>query len=414
MSELQRIVDALGRATRRNVAVHDTRRRLLAYSSHAGPVDDVRATSILTRQGPARSFAWAASFGIEQAQEPVRLPRNPDLGMEPRVVAPIRFEGRLVGYLWLLDPDESLTDHELEQVAGAAQNCALAMHHESLRDELERGRERELLRDLLSAQQPVRAQAAEELVSSRLILPLDEMVALVLRPVHGREPVPPQEQSARTRMQTALNRARATLPVRQALTLVRPDHGVVVMTVRRSDTRPGGIVQHAATTLHTVAGEALADTQWTPMVGVGDAQHGLADTHLSYRHARQAAEVAALAGGFGPVAAWGDLGVYQTLVDLPIEEASQRLHPGLTRLLATREADIWLRTLEVYLDLACDARAAARQLNIQRGSLYHRLERIQELAAVDLRTGSDRLALHLGLKIARLAGLLTPARSAQN
>jgi len=209
-------------------------------------------------------------------------------------------------------------------------------------------------------------------------------------------------------METALNRARDELPTRQALTLVRPDHGVLLMTVRNGGTRSDGPVSRAAATLHRVAAELLAEpTDWTPLVGVGDARSRLTDAELTYRHARQAAEVSAVVRSFGPVTRWDDIGVYQTLVDLPVAAiSSSRLHPGLALLLDSREAETWLRTLEVYLDAACDARSAARTLNIQRGSLYHRLNRIEEIAGVDLRTGSDRLALHLGLKVARLAGLL--------
>jgi DNA-binding PucR family transcriptional regulator len=86
------------------------------------------------------------------------------------------------------------------------------------------------------------------------------------------------------------------------------------------------------------------------------------------------------------------------------------LHPGLTKLFEARDAHVWLQTLECYFDLGCDARGAAKLLFINRGTLYHRLHRIEEIAGVDLSSGRDRLALHLGLKLARLAGLLdTPS-----
>ena len=81
------------------------------------------------------------------------------------------------------------------------------------------------------------------------------------------------------------------------------------------------------------------------------------------------------------------------------------LHPAIGQLAGLADSGPWLRTLEVFLDLAGDARAAASVLHVQRGSLYHRLRRIEELAKVDLRSGSDRLALHLSIKTARLAGL---------
>ena len=123
MSELQRIVDSLARTTRRAVSVHDRSRNLLAFSSHDGVIDEVRKESILTRKGPARGFEWAKSFGIETADGPLRIPANHDIDMEARVCAPVRFGGRLLGFLWLVDPDETLEPELFDMVRTAAGLC---------------------------------------------------------------------------------------------------------------------------------------------------------------------------------------------------------------------------------------------------------------------------------------------------
>ncbi|MBN9622586.1 MAG: helix-turn-helix domain-containing protein, partial [Actinobacteria bacterium] len=68
------------------------------------------------------------------------------------------------------------------------------------------------------------------------------------------------------------------------------------------------------------------------------------------------------------------------------------------------EALSLIETLERYLDLGGDARAAAEQLFIHRSSLYGRLHRIEEVAGVDLHSGEDRLELHLGVRLWRLGG----------
>jgi DNA-binding PucR family transcriptional regulator len=64
-----------------------------------------------------------------------------------------------------------------------------------------------------------------------------------------------------------------------------------------------------------------------------------------------------------------------------------------------------ITTLETYLDLAGDAKASAERLSLHRGTLYYRLRKAERIAGVDLRSGGDRLALHLGFKLARLIGL---------
>ena len=83
------------------------------------------------------------------------------------------------------------------------------------------------------------------------------------------------------------------------------------------------------------------------------------------------------------------------------------VHPGLEALLDLPEAAPLLRTLETYLELAGSAQATAEALHLHRTSLYYRLQRVELLAGTDLKSGTERLALHLALKVARAAGRLT-------
>jgi DNA-binding PucR family transcriptional regulator len=76
---------------------------------------------------------------------------------------------------------------------------------------------------------------------------------------------------------------------------------------------------------------------------------------------------------------------------------------GLVDLLKAPEAAILVSTLETYLDHAGDAQAAAAALFVHRSTLYNRLHRIEELTGFDLRHGDDRLELHIGLRMWRLA-----------
>ena len=82
------------------------------------------------------------------------------------------------------------------------------------------------------------------------------------------------------------------------------------------------------------------------------------------------------------------------------------VHPGLEALLGLPEAALLLRTLETYLELAGSARATAEALHLHRTSLYYRLQRVELLAGTDLKDGTERLALHLALRVARAAGRL--------
>ena len=60
-----------------------------------------------------------------------------------------------------------------------------------------------------------------------------------------------------------------------------------------------------------------------------------------------------------------------------------------------------LDTLEMYCRLAGRKAETARELKIERQSLYHRLRRIEEILDVDLADGEVLTELHLALRARR-------------
>jgi purine catabolism regulator len=137
---------------------------------------------------------------------------------------------------------------------------------------------------------------------------------------------------------------------------------------------------------------------------IGTATGGWASMPDALVRARLAAE----AGSVGPVRSWHDAGrteIGQLLLSMRgtpelVEFSRERLSP-LLDLGGERGRDL-LETLEVYLHCGGRKTEAARQLDIERQSLYHRLARIEQVLDVDLKDGDSTLALHLAVMIRRL------------
>ncbi|HKA13214.1 MAG TPA: helix-turn-helix domain-containing protein [Candidatus Dormibacteraeota bacterium] len=408
--DLQALADSLGRRLERAVAIDDPHMRLLAYNSHYGHVDPVRTASILHRKAPAAAIAWVNKLGIREATAPLRIAANPSLAMDARICAPIRCQGHLLGYVWLVDTDSPLTDEDLEVADAAAQAAGEILHRERLLGELERGRERELLRDLLSGEPQVSQHAAYELVEAKLLVPVRSVAVIVVRPVNAGRTL---DDAALVSIGLALDQVRRTVSPRHSLHLVRPDHSLFLVGADAPSLRPGGVAGLARQLADAVSAQLAEDGKWSTLVGVGETHPRLADAVVSYEQARQAARVAEIIASFRPVAMWSQLGIYRMLLRFPIEQlTSSALHPGLLQLFREADAETLVRTLERYFDLGCDARRTAADLCLHRASLYYRLHKIEQISGVSLRNGDDRLALHLGLKLARLAGIL-PGRADQ-
>ncbi|HYI18135.1 MAG TPA: helix-turn-helix domain-containing protein [Solirubrobacteraceae bacterium] len=139
---MQELADALAERLGAPVAIEDRRYRMLAYSAHAEAPDQVRLTSILTREAPAELAAWLDAQGLPDAQAPVRLAPPPALGMGPRVAVPI--PGRL-GYVWLVD-DGRVGEVALAAAAETAGAAAAAIRARRAAERTERALVAGLLR----------------------------------------------------------------------------------------------------------------------------------------------------------------------------------------------------------------------------------------------------------------------------
>ncbi|MFI6386163.1 PucR family transcriptional regulator [Nonomuraea sp. NPDC050547] len=378
MADLQRIVDDLAARLDRPLLLEDRLQRVVAYSEQSGAMDDIRRDSILRRHTTPEVRSWLRAAGIHDAAAPLRTPGAPPLGLLPRVCVPVRHGSALLGFLWFIDAEPEMTEADIALAASSAPLLALALFHESLASGLASHRELEAVTGVLLGER----DAARQLIEAGAFPQGQPVTALVARPMAA-EP----DEPLRMALEQGLLTLRRRLSGHHPLHLVRYDHGVLLVA---GPAVPAEDV-HAALAVPVV-------------VGVGRTRPALADAAGSYTEALHAAETAARVPGLGPSAEWARLGVYRLLTGLPDHE----LHPGLEHLLADPQHLPLLETLETYLDLAGSAVATSRVLRLHRTSLYYRLQRVEELAQTDLKDGGERLALHLGLKLARLSGRYRP------
>jgi len=399
IGELQGLVDALAADLGRPVGVDDRRFRAVAYSSHVDAVDPVRLASILQREAPREVTAWLESLGIHDAEGFVRVPANAGFGMAARVCVPIRFDGTLLGYLWLIDEPTPLSQEELAESQRCAADLGVALYRVRRLEHEDRERERELLLALVgrrSGTDP--ADGAEELLRDGFLATAAAYAVLVVEAFHADGRRAPDE--VRVRVAAGVEQVRRTVAPRHLLVLVAGEQVVGVLACV-----DGGELERRGRALADAVARNLADVPaWSALVAAGGERRRVGELPAAHVEAQRALRVGR-AVGEGPFVPWSSLGPYRTLAALLGDADPWALLPdSVTRLLASSDAATLVPTLERYLDLGGDARAAADALYVHRSSLYGRLHRIEEIAGVDLHSGEDRLDLHLGLRLWRLGG----------
>ncbi|SEH02278.1 DNA-binding transcriptional regulator, PucR family [Nonomuraea solani] len=402
LSELQTIVDSVASRVGRPALIEDHRQRVVAYSEQVEPMDEVRRLSILRRQTTPEVIAFFRKVGIMQAREPIRTPACAELRMLPRICVPIRHGDLLLGFVWAIDADESMTDEEIAAVSTVTFDLALALYRENLAGELASQRETEAIRLLLADERDARRHGAMTLREGGLLAGDDvPTTAVVARLIP--HPDAQLDDLARIALEQALIASRRRTGPREAVHLVRYDHGVLLVQDRQGTTASRAAAEHLNDVLETTI-RGLSSVAGA-VVGVGRPRADLSEVRLSYDEAATAAQVAVRLPAVGPVANWSQLGIYRVLSQLSSEVLGDAgVHPGLEKLIEDPANRPLLETLETYLDLAGNAHATAVQLNLHRTSVYYRLQRVEQLAGTDLRNGNERLSLHMALKLARLTG----------
>lgn len=367
--DLQAVAEGLAYRLRRAVAIDDPRMHLLLHTAHHGPVDPTRMESILRLQPPDHVVRYFRSCDIAAAQEPLRVPARPDLQLLSRVVAPLRADGMLIGYLWIIDEDESLTDQELAMVGEAAEAAAELLRRRMLAADTRGARAQQLAQALLGGD-----ASAAALLRKEELWTTDEVRVLRV------EPTAPVTREALVRASRDVGRQRSLVAEagRRALVLVAPSADVAALSA----------------SVCSATGAAWCSLgSMTPLANASQSAH----------EAELAARIASAVPPAGQLVDWDELGVYRLLMHLPLDRLpAGAIPPQLLPLLESEGGRDLVRTVETYLDLAGDARSTVAALNVHRTSLYYRLGRFTELTGLNLADGEQRLQVHLGLKLLRL------------
>ncbi|MEL5953552.1 helix-turn-helix domain-containing protein [Streptomyces sp. CLV115] len=400
---LQEIVDSLADRLQRSVALDDRAIHLIVASKHYGDEDSVRIQSVLGREVDGAIAETILATGIDRAEGPTRIAPMPQYGSKSRVCFPIRYAQLLLGYLWLIDGDNSLTDEQIADASAVTEAIALMMYRRNLHSERRQSLHDALLRELLAADPVARSRAEADLKDEGVLRDTSSVTVVAVQVVRtegdsGPADVGVMADEAEVALGQVVRQAAGPYLEMEVLTSLQRRRAVLLLAGRRkwSD-------QHITDVCGRIVDDFTRLTGQHAVVGVGLAQNGLRKAAVSYEQALVAARAAEFLPGLGSVLLWESLGAYALLAQISPHELKSTSYPvPMLRLARSRNAEALMTTAEVYLDLAGDAQRAADALHVHRTTLYQRISRIEEVSGLDLRDGLDRLTLHLGLKLARL------------
>lgn len=384
MTNLDDALQDLSEAAQCRLVVLDERMRVLAYSIHESERDRARLSHLL-----AHSDTW----------EP--LPAGLD-GPSVRTAGdgtdwtllPLRDDRHRVGHL-LHARTKGEPAPAADVLTEGTARLGVLLSLRTMYAERDAARTRELLAGLLGSHtaSDQRSSAARALVDEDLLGDADQYCAVTLA-------VPASHHDgaweARTAVEATLDFVARTSTASMAGGVV-DGRGVLVF--------PRPVVAERLERVLSAPG--LSEVR----AGIGGVVDDLTRAVVSHGQAHRAWRAACLDPATYPrVTTWAQLGIDKLLLDLPLERiTADDLPDALARLLDSSHRDVDVPTLEAYLAAGGDARATSVALGIHRSTLYYRLTRIRATTEIDLGDGIARRDLHTGLRVARLAGMLSAA-----
>jgi hypothetical protein len=351
------IVTEVADRLRASVLLVDREFALVSYNAQRADVDADRARSILARTCSPEARRWYEAMGIAKSTAPVRTPANPDIGAGERICLPVRYAGVCYGFIFVVGEEfNEQTQESLQSVMSLADKAGALLAHASR----SAGQLSVAVADLLEGDGDVLDRAIAEIGQTRHLADGAEFTVCA---VDG----PDRLFAQRVQLLTKID-------------------GITAMVVPVTATLPALL---------------RAGTGTGAMVGVGGSYRNLRDARRSWQQARLCLSVARYDSAFRPVAQWSEIGIYR-LAATPERLREAVTTPAVVALLEHSNADL-VATARVYLDVGGDVAAATTALGIHRQTVYHRLRRIEEITGLTMTSGTDRLELHIGL---RLTGLL--------
>ncbi len=391
---MDELIDAMARLTKKAVIIHDKRLHPLSHKLQPQFVDIWDDVELFLKKQDNLPVELHDRHRVVDVDPPVLMQALPIAGMA-RLVAPIITSNVGRGYLSIIGREGDLDEIDQLVCEHGAAACALEMAKQKAINETEkrlRGTflDRLLLGDV-SLQEAVRQGERFNHAMTQTHL------AFVLS---WRGENQPSLRRLETIVNTVITHERAA-----ALVWIRETEGEVAVFHATDFENPIDSSMALSLAFRQEINQQYPHSRVA--IGLGQVARDVNTWRASYRDAVQAMELAERLQTDIPLFI-GDLGVYQLILSLSDRDKLNDFCEDTLGLLTDydmrQKADL-IKTLEAFFNCHGNLSQAAESLIVHRNTLLYRMNRINEIAGIDLSRPETRLALHLALTIRRLLTL---------
>lgn len=391
---LEELAELISEVLKCPITIEDVNHRLLAYSTHDESTDPARIATIIGRKVPEKVINQMWKEGIIpellKTDQPIRVKSMDDIGLGNRVAISIWKQEEVLGFIWALEVDKTLSEKEfalLKKAAESAKNKLLQLRTRSSRKE---ERFQEFFWKLLTGHMTEKNEIMEHFHFLNINVP-PTFAVLVFQFQENISSKEEQQISYLLKTSHSLK-----------IMLYTTDYNQLILLISPSTTmNPFQKLENFAENFSLKMKERYGISGITAVFS--SIYHDYQQIAIAYQ---ETLTVLSIKKRF-PVETkniynYQKLGIYQ-LIDFLLEKRKNEVYVNQS-LKNLHEYDRkhnsnLVETLEVFLNLDNNINDAAKELNVHANTLNYRLKRISEIGDINLKDPNQKIILYLDIKL---------------
>lgn len=401
LSDINQIIDFISDELKKPVILESADFFLLAYNSYyINHFDAANQQTIFSKKCPLSIFEKFVEEGIidqlKTIPTPFRVKQIEEIGLNQRVVVSAKHKNEIMGYIWIQEIENELSDEELDFLYQASFHVGKIIYRQKrLKQEKEEQAE-ELYRQALHEQFQTEKELKAAADKANVALP-SAFTVMVLQIIDGENEL----------LDDLKETIRSYLNLKDNISHVVEDHSNIAIIVG-SVSRKRSALAASSELINRLLTHLRSQTLPPIFIGVGNEYSSSLFLGKSYREALQVTKAAEITGSQEHIPyEYQKLGLFRYLDQIAAK--NDQLHYSNPDLLLLKEKDKesqteFLRTLEIYLVNNCKVKQSAEQLFIHQNTLNYRIKQILDMTSIDLNDFHTRCQLFIDLMLMKKAG----------
>jgi DNA-binding PucR family transcriptional regulator len=392
---LEEFADVISEVLQCSITIEDANHRLLAYSTHHDErTDPARIATIIGRRVPEKVINSLWKEGVIPAllkdTEPIRVKSIDDIGLGNRVAVSIRNKEDVLGFIWALEIEKTLTEQDyalLKRAAAAVKNKLLQLQ---TRKNKKSERSQEFFWKLLTGHMTANDEIMENLHAFHITAASSFAVAAF----QFQQDITAEEEKQISYLLQTSQRLKVMLYTIDC-------NQLILLTSLDNMEQPFHEINRFV--------EAFVH-KMEKRFGITSIQPAFSSIYGDYQKVSKAYKetltVLAIKEKFpsetASIHSYQNMGIYQ-LINLLLEQRKHEEYENqsLKKLhdYDQKHNSSLVETLEVFLNKDSHVNDAAKALNIHTNTLNYRLKRICEIGEINLKDPNQKMILYLDIKL---------------